>query len=563
MSRGDAWTAIVERARDRLATRRARIVLRRRLGLVLLVAVLASIARIVLWPLTDDDALLIGVPRALALGLSAFVLGSIGVWLVARRRPSVLQAACELDAALGLPDVIVSGVSLQEDGPFEALARRRAADALVGRDVARLLPHPRVIPSAGRVVLGALALLIAAVVGGYERSVATALVSPPTGAELAAAEELAEAARALAEEREETRREEDAATAERSPEARAESLARAAQRALARGDRERALERIDELRRTVGERSAAAEGLDRLADQLARHLDAASPSTPSPPSPSNPSGARAGSASRQRSAEEQMRLLARRLRDPSASGQSAEERERTLERLARSADEARRSGQGRESEQLAEALSRAQAALAEGRAEDAARALEEAAARADQLSEARERAAREGEALARLLERAGLLERAVQLARLGEAGEPGEGMALGEGEGEGAGGGEPGGEGNARSLAEGLAARLAALGLAEGPPGVSHGPGGRGSDRRTERSGLPTHGDVHARSQVREGERAVGVLRGLGRNAEAEREYADVYPSYGAVAEDALSDERIPAARREAIRRYFEAIRPE
>lgn len=258
-----------------------------------------------------------------------------------------------------------------------------------------------------------------------------------------------------------------------------------------------------------------------------------------------------------------MRLLARRLRDPSAAGQSAEERERTLERLARSADEARRSGQGRESEQLAEALSRAQAALAEGRAEDAARALEEAAERADRLAEARERASREGEALARLLERAGLLERAVQLARLGESGEgeTGEGMAFGAGEGEGA--GEPGGEDNARGLAEGLAARLAALGLAEGPPGVSHGPGGRGSDRRTERSGLPTHGDVHARSQVREGERAVGVLRGLGRNAEAEREYADVYPSYGAVAEDALSDERIPAARREAIRRYFEAIRPE
>jgi tetratricopeptide (TPR) repeat protein len=564
MSREDAWTAIVERARDRLATRRARIALRRRLGLVLLFAMVVSIARIVVWPLTDHDALLIGVPRALVLGVSAFVLGSAVVWLVARRRPSVLQTARELDAALGLPDVIGSGVSLSEDGPFEALARRRAAEALAGCDVAKLLPHPRVIPSAGRVVLGGLALLIAAMVGGYERSVVTALTTPPTSAELAAAEELAEAARALVEERDETRRDdEEAATAERSPEARAESLARAAQRALARGDRERALQRIDELRRTVGERSAAAEGLDRLADQLARHLDTASPSTPPSPSPSNPSGAPRGAGARPQSAEEQMRLLARRLRDPSAAGQTAEERERTLERLARSADEARRSGRGRESEQLAEALSRAQAALAEGRAEDAARALEEAAARADRLSEARERAASAGEALARLLERAGLLERAVQLARLGEAGEgePGEGMAFRDGEGEGA--GEPGGEGSARGLAEGLAARLAALGLAEGPPGVSHGPGGRGSDRRTERSGLPTHGDVHARSQVREGERAVGVLRGLGRNAEAEREYADVYPSYGAVAEDALSDERIPAARREAVRRYFEAIRPE
>lgn len=567
MDREDAWTAIVERARHRLATRRARLVLRRRLGLALLLAVLASIARIAVWPLTDDDALLAGVPRALLLGLSTFIVVSLGVWMVARRRPTTLHAARVLDAALGLPDVVASGVSLREPRPFETLARQRAATALQGRDVAKLLPHPRLLPSGWRVVLGTFVLLLAALVGGYERSVVTALTSPPTINELAAADELAEAARALAEERDAApREEEDAVAAERSPEARVEALARSAQRALARGDRERALERLEELRRTVSERSAAAQGLDRLADRLARHLETASPSTP--PSPSTPSSASrdASSGSSPRSAEERMRLLARRLRDPSAGAQTAEERERTLERLARAADEARRSGQGRDSEQLADALSRAQSALSEGRAEDAARALEEAAARADRLTEAREREMRETEALARLLERAGLLERAVQLARLGESGEPGErgeGMAFGE-PGSADGVGQPGsGAGDTRGLAEGLAARLAALGLAEGPPGVGHGPGQRGSDRRTERSGLPTHGDVHARSQVREGERAVGVLRGLGQNAEAEREYADVYPSYGAVAEDALADERIPAARREAIRRYFEAIRPE
>lgn len=259
-----------------------------------------------------------------------------------------------------------------------------------------------------------------------------------------------------------------------------------------------------------------------------------------------------------------MRLLARRLREQGPSGLSAEERERTLERLARAADEARRSGEGREADRLAEALSEAQAALSDGRAEEAARALEEAAARADRLAAERARSNAQAEALARLLERAGVLERAMQLTRLGESSEAGEALAaLPMGLGEGDEGRAPGeGRGEARGLAEGLAARLAALGLAEGPPGVSRGAGARGSDRRGDARAIPTRGDVHARSEVREGERAVQVLQGLGQNAEATHEYADVYPSYGAVAEDALASEQVPAARREAVRRYFEAIRP-
>ncbi|MBX3252286.1 MAG: hypothetical protein KF901_34250, partial [Myxococcales bacterium] len=144
------------------------------------------------------------------------------------------------------------------------------------------------------------------------------------------------------------------------------------------------------------------------------------------------------------------------------------------------------------------------------------------------------------------------------LAALNGAPGDGSGPSVGDGLGAGDGPGDSGG------LSSALAARLAALGLAEGPSGASPGRGGGpgGANGRPARGGLEPTGDVHARSVVREGEQAVQVLEGLGRNAEAQQTYAELYPSYGAVAEEALASPRIPAARRETIRRYFEAIRP-
>ena len=40
------------------------------------------------------------------------------------------------------------------------------------------------------------------------------------------------------------------------------------------------------------------------------------------------------------------------------------------------------------------------------------------------------------------------------------------------------------------------------------------------------------------------------------------RAFRDVFPSYESAVEDGLKDERVPAARRGAVRRYFSAIRP-
>ncbi|HEU4404198.1 MAG TPA: hypothetical protein VFS43_02725, partial [Polyangiaceae bacterium] len=110
-----------------------------------------------------------------------------------------------------------------------------------------------------------------------------------------------------------------------------------------------------------------------------------------------------------------------------------------------------------------------------------------------------------------------------------------------------------------------LRARLAALGLSrqgqgQGGPGPG---GGHVEPPKTEgRKGLEPSGTVHARSAVGEGERAVKALAGLGRGAKNAPAYKEVFPSYDAAAEEGLADERIPAARRAAVRRYFEAIRP-
>lgn len=134
-----------------------------------------------------------------------------------------------------------------------------------------------------------------------------------------------------------------------------------------------------------------------------------------------------------------------------------------------------------------------------------ARSLEEAAMRAERLDAERREASRSAEALARLLERAGLLERAVQLAMMGRPGQGASPAGAGSprpGAGEGRGG--DGGEGNL--LVRELAARLAALGLGEGRGRPGGGPGGHVPDRGdAHRSGIEASGELHARSLVREG----------------------------------------------------------
>ncbi len=560
-----ADTARIARAitasRRRLAAIGARRTLRARGRWVLLASCVVALSRPWTWPLADFDPLWVGAPRALGLGLLALVLLTVALYLVARRKPAALGAARILDEALGLREVVASGHALVGDEPVVRLARQRAAEAVHQVDVRAVLPLPRALPSVRGWFLGGFAVLVCAVLGGYDPALVRVLSDPPTIAELREADALQQAASALQELRDDTQEEADEEGVQ-APDANPDLSERASQigRDLARGNREQALARLQKLRSETHAREARARGLDRLARRLARHLESRSrtgdrrPSEPSDGELGESGSPRETNSERERTspAEQEMRLLARQMRQPE-SAESAAERQRTLERLSRSADEARRNGTSA-GQRLADALSRAAEALNRGARDEAAERLDEAAARTAELQRARERSAREAEALARLLERAGLLERSVQMAMLGEEGEPM--MMTGEREGE----GEAEGDGSGRrGLAAELAARLAAMGLAESP---GPGPGGHQLRHGEPRSGLAPRGDLHASSRVREGERAVQMLEGLGANSEAATGYSDVYPSYDAIAEDALSTRDVPAARREAVRRYFELIRP-
>lgn len=553
----------VEQAQRRLARICARTNLRKHGMWVLLAGCAIALARPLLWPLSAEDPVYMGAPRALLLILAALVVGWVALYLIFRRRPSQLHAARRIDSRLELREVVASGWALQGTTPEEELARAHADQALINVDVPKLFPLPRLRPRWRSLALGLFALVLVTLGGSYDPALARILTSPPTVAELDGAAELADAAAELEErEQRETEINEPEPGAERTPESdrpNTESLAQQASdiaRDLGRGDREGALQKLRSMRDQAHERRDQNRQLDRAARRMAEHLDA-SRRTPANPSSSSSRESNEG----RREADESMSLLSRRMRDPqSAENTNAQERQRTLERLSRAADEARRSG-SRHGEQLAEALSRAADAMNRGAMEEAARRMEEAAARSAQLQAERERMQAQAEALARLLERAGMLERDVQLAMMGREGQQGQMMMGQEGQGQG-----QQGEGDGRrGLAEGLAARLAAMGLAEQPGRAGGRDGGGPGSRRPGRvrEGLDTHGDVHARSQVREGERAVQILEGLGRNGEAETQYSDVYPSYGAIAEDALASEDVPAARREAVRRYFEMIRPD
>jgi len=262
------------------------------------------------------------------------------------------------------------------------------------------------------------------------------------------------------------------------------------------------------------------------------------------------------------------RLLRRRREEPtSAQARAREQAEtrRTLDRLERAASRAHRGGR----DELSEALQRAAQALAQGRSGNAAEALDRAASALERL-EAQN--AEERTSLARqasVAERAASAERALQLARMGRDGDGnGDGRSGLQAGRDGDQSGRPGGEsfaasgGSGRTLSATLMNRLAALGLAQSPA-VTSGGGGR-SRRGPSRASLTPQSDSHARSIVSGvGGQAVAALEGLGTNGEPTTEYREVFPSYGVRVEEALADERIPAARRATVRRYFESIRPD
>ncbi|MEM9074949.1 MAG: hypothetical protein AAGE52_41010 [Myxococcota bacterium] len=537
----DRAVALVQR---RLTRRSSRTALRRWAPWIVGASAAFAMLRPLVWPLGEEDPLWWGAPLALAFFGGALLVGLLLAWRGGRRVPSPLRAARAIDRSLTLHEVVASGHALRGEDLGEVRSRARAADALTEFDDKVAFPLPRLVPRFRSALLALVALLLAVTLGMYDPQLAEVWRNPPTDAETTAAAALAEAAEEL-----DALEQPAAETPEPETATEAPSLRRQVSevaRSLQRSDRHRALDALRNLREAAADRRETNRQLDQAARRIARHLQSRSRS------PSGESGSTQRQTQTQQSAEESLRLLARRETEREGEAASAEERRRTLERLSRAADEARRAGA--EGERLAEALSRAAEALNRNAPSEASERLREAAARAAELGAQREQRRSEAEALARLLERIGATEASVQMAMLGrsnEAQEGQEGMPGGEGEGD-----------ERRGLAAELARRLEAMGLAERP--AAGGPGQRGPRPGAARApSVHPSGDLHARSIVREGERAVQVLEGLGQNEEAQQGYSDVYPGYGAIAEEALGSEDIPALRREAVRRYFEAIRPE
>ncbi|MBX3272646.1 MAG: hypothetical protein KF729_20465 [Sandaracinaceae bacterium] len=523
-------------------------------------------ARGLVWPSGALDPALAGTPRAAILSACGALATAAIAALVAYRRARMppLAAARAIDAHLGLTDVVASGHALSRDaapGPAAALAIERARRAVSALDPAAVFPVTAPSWRPRRALLGALALVVGVAIGTLDGAVVSALVTPPTPEERAAAEALEAAARALEEEieaREETRapRPDPARTPdpERAADRALAAQARAAAAAAQRGDRDAALSALRAI-------EAAREGARERARSTRDSLAALASALGAPP--------RATGSEATPTAADQARELARLLRpradevDPATDAQRRAEERRALERLERAAERAARRGE----DGLAEALRRARDALSGGDRDGAAQALEGAAGALDQLEDAL------AEARSALARRASLdalaaeVERTLQLARLGRETDEGEDADAFLDPRRGSGG--PPSEGassgtGARPLSAAILDRLTALGLAEGPTVSPRGSGG--GPRRTGRPerAVPVERAAHAPSHVeRAGTRAVAALEGLGRSGDPSEALREVYPSYGVDAEEALASERIPAARRRTVRRYFESIRPD
>jgi hypothetical protein len=506
-----------------------------------------------------------------------------------RARPSALLSARAIDQALSLREVVASGFAFERDGRrgvLESMALDAAHVAVDGFRPTKHFALPRLRPRPRAMALGLGLAVVATAIGSYHPALAAILASPPTSDELSAAASLEAFARELErgrgaearDEREARDRDRDGRSdAKGSSRSKVRSdlarKARSAANAARRGDRAGAMRDLEDLRSATRDAAREAAALRAALRQIASALQVRPPSAGGAEPSGDPSGRGERSGEATRDAADAMRELARQLREREDSeGNTASSAQRELRQLAEAVTRARslESGGGEQRElaqRLAEALNRAGEALGAGDREGAARALEEAARRAAELEAARAETQRQLEAVARMLQAAGALGRSMQMA-MGEE----MGMALmgmdGDGGGAGAGAGEGAGEGEGKgmdrgALARALAARLAAMGMGGDPTGrPGTGPEGHANNWGRPGAGIPTTGAVRDRVEVSEGDQAVLAIQGMGQNAEPTKEYRNVFPSYAAQAEEAIGDEVVPAAQRQVVRRYFEAIRP-
>jgi hypothetical protein len=151
--------------------------------------------------------------------------------------------------------------------------------------------------------------------------------------------------------------------------------------------------------------------------------------------------------------------------------------------------------------------------------------------------------------MSRVADEASELDRSLHAAMRGDP--SGKKGGRGEGEGEGKPGGKDG-EGDGKGTAK-------KPGEPSGAPGG--GPGGSDRTPGPEQRRVKVNGSLQARTDVREGEKAVSAIDGMGRGGDPQA-YREIFPSYETVVEDGLREDTVPAARRPTVRRYFSSIRP-
>lgn len=498
---------------------------------------LAAASRPLVWPLASGPEWT-GALRALLLGGGVLVAGACGIAAAAwRRRPSLLQAARRVDHALGRPEVVASAFAFERDRraePGVVLAIERGREAIAGADLGAALDdldrreRPTRPGAARRRYALAAALVLGLGAGSIDRVIAGRLLHPVTASERASAAELRKAAEVAAS------ADRPGATPKKALEA-AEAARRAAQ-AAERGDRQRAAEALADMR----DKARAADGQARSRAESLRGLRDALEGKPAGEGP----GAGAGKPGARPSADARASLLRMKEELERAGGDRAAT-ERVLERLSRAEEAARRAAERDGAEAPSEAWAKAAAALAEARAAAArgdAAAAARALAAAEQPLDALERERGKGSALARLIEGGSALDRSILAGAAGKD----EGA-----DGAGGKGAEPGERGAGR----------AALLPAGGDPAAGSGPGRGDRALGLEQHRAKVGGDLQARADVREGDRAIKAIEGLGRGGD-EAAYREIFPSYDSAAEDGLHEELVPAARRPAVRRYFSAIRP-
>lgn len=574
---------VIAAARRRLGWLGVRAELARHAALVCAAAAVGAGARPFLWPLAHPvDPWRVAL-RAVVLGMaSAGIALAIVAGRAWRRRPSLLASARRLDDARGLAEVIASGFAFERDQRDDEMARfavDRARAAVRGLDVERVLvPSPQarsrreirwLLGAGGAVILGL-------AVGGIDRVVIERVLNPVTSREAAAAAALRKAAEEAAANAANAARaasEEKKMLAPQPPAA--EELVEAARRAseaAQRGDRRSALEALESMRKATRALEADERDQARSLRSLRDELEGASAAAKGKAA-ADASG-KEGAGRPSRASATASEALAKLKRDLDSAGGDKESLRKMIERLERAEAAARAaaersagkdasgrkdtSGKGKEGEGAREAAwSRAAAALAEAR-EAAARGDKEAASRAMERAEreisALEKASRDAASasrMARVADGASELDRAMHAALNGDRSGGGR-----DGNGE----GRDGRDGDSGKDGAG-ASRTASKdnGDPSGAPGAGPGAGDRAPGPEQRR--VTVGGDLQARADVREGERAVSAIEGMGRGGDP-RAFREIFPSYDTVVEDGLREDSVPAARRPTVRRYFSSIRP-